>query len=980
MEIPNQGNGIVSAPLKETLNLPRTKFPMQARLAELEPRMLARWDEMGLYAELRKRAARENRPLYVLHDGPPYANGAIHLGTALNKILKDFVVKTRSMAGYDAPYVPGWDCHGLPIEIRVDQELGAKKAGMPASAIRRACREYAARFVNLHRKQFKRLGIFGRWDDPYLTMAPGLEAIIAAQILAFIEGGLAYKGLRPVYWCLHDRTALAEAEVEYQEHESPTVWVRYPHIAGAGKAGRLAELSGWPRLHALIWTTTPWTLPASLALAFHPDLTYVAAAASTGETYLLAEALAEATARQCQFKIEKILGRFTGREIEGELFQHPWALQPAGESGAAAPRAPRTVPAVLADYVTTEQGTGIVHTAPGHGLEDFYTGQKYGLPVMCPVDAAGVFFGPDAAPFEGLQVFAANPRIVNHLRQIGALAGFASITHSYPHCWRCHQPLIYRATEQWFIGMDLSSDPAAPSLRQRALAAIENLVEWIPGWGRDRIRNMVANRPDWCISRQRVWGVPIPVLACRSCRRLLRDPRVDERILAIFAKDGSDAWFERPAADFLPPEARCASCGGSEFEQEKDIVDVWFESGSTQAAVLGRDPRLPWPADLYLEGGDQYRGWFQSSLLVALGTRGAPPYRTVLSHGWVLDAEGQAMSKSLGNIIEPQAVVEKYGAEVLRLWVAAADAQEDVRISNDMLPRVAEAYRKIRNTFRFLLGNLYDFEPARDALDDNRLLELDWHMLRRAEEMGRECRRAYLEFAFHRAYHRLYDFCVVDLSAGYLDILKDRLYTSAPASSARRSAQTALWRMAEMLTRLYAPLLPFTMEEVWQSLPAGAGEAARGGSVHLELFSGPEATEPDPEAEARERKWERLWAIREEVMKALETARQAKIIGAGLEARVCVSANGGDLALLRAEQAQLPSLWIVSQVEVAEAAPAGTGGDGAAAAAGLRMEVTPARGKKCARCWNYRDSVAGEPGLCDRCQAVLAALEAERAV
>ena len=963
--------------LKDTLNLPRTKFPMQARLAELEPRMLARWAEQRLYEKLRARA--ERLPGFVLHDGPPYANGAIHLGTALNKILKDFVVKTRSMSGYDAPYVPGWDCHGLPIEIKVDQELGAKKAGMPALAIRRACREYAARFVDLHRREFKRLGIFGRWDDPYLTMAPSFEAAIAAQILAFIAGGLAYKGLRPVYWCLHDRTALAEAEVEYENHESPTVWVKY---ADAGPARDVAahpldnQLAAWPRLYALIWTTTPWTLPASLALAFHPELTYLAVAASTGETYFLAEALAEATARQCQFKIEKILGRFTGREIEGRRFLHPWA-QTNGQ--------PRQVPAVLADYVTTEQGTGIVHTAPGHGLEDFYTGQKYGLPVLCPVDDAGVFFGPDSAPFAGLQVFAANPRIVNHLRQLGALAGFASITHSYPHCWRCHNPLIYRATEQWFIGMDMSPRPGTPTLRQRALAAIENEVEWIPAWGRDRIRNMVANRPDWCISRQRVWGVPIPVLACRQCRQRLRDDRLDQRILEIFAREGSDAWYSRPASDFIPAGLRCVNCGNGEFERENDIVDVWFESGSSQAAVLGREPRLTWPADLYLEGGDQYRGWFQSSLLVALGTRGAPPYRAVLSHGWVLDSEGQAMSKSLGNIIEPQTVVASYGAEVLRLWVASSNGQEDVRISKDMLPRLAEAYRKIRNTFRFLLGNLYDFEPERDALPPRQLFDLDLHMLERAAALERECSRAYLDYAFHRAYHRLYDFCVVDLSSAYLDILKDRLYISAPSSVARRSAQTALWRLAEILVRLFAPLLPFTMEEVWDHLPraaaAGANSAPRPESVHLVQFKDVNLAwygdknevvvfPPDP---ARDRRWERLWAIREEAMKALETARQAKTIGSGLEACVRVAAAGEDYDLLQSQAGQLPALWIVSQVELARL-------DHPSIGETMRFEVCPARGAKCVRCWNFSEKTAGEPALCDRCQAVLQTLAAGSAV
>ncbi len=950
---------------KDTLNLPRTEFPMKAKLAELEPRQLERWEREKIYDRLRQMAREEDRPVFVLHDGPPYANGAIHLGTALNKILKDFVVRTRTMAGYDAPYVPGWDCHGLPIEIKVDQELGAKKANLEPLAIRQACRDYAAKFVELHRREFKRLGIFGRWEEPYLTMAPAYEAAIAEQILAFIRSGAAYRGLRPVYWCLHDQTALAEAEVEYKDHESPTVYVKYGFDVEASArqnpalAGLARELGQYESLRALIWTTTPWTLPASLALAVHPELEYVIFAAPDGH-YLAAAALAETAAAACGIAMGPVRGRYSGRQLEGLLFRHPWIVNSENPRGAGqqTPGQPRLAPVVLADYVTTDQGTGIVHTAPGHGMEDFLTGQKYQLPVYCPVDAAGVLRGPETEPFSGLQVFAANPRIVDHLRQTGALAGFAPLNHSYPHCWRCHQPVIYRATEQWFIGMDRNG------LRAAALRAIEEKIEWIPAWGRERIRNMVAGRPDWCISRQRVWGVPIPVLSCRTCGEILRDEAVDRHIVETFRREGSDSWFRHAAGHFALGHARCR-CGG-EWRKENDIVDVWFESGSSQAAVLGREARLPFPADLYLEGADQYRGWFQSSLLVALGTRGEAPYRAVLTHGWVLDEAREKMSKSRGNVVEPQAVVSQYGAEVLRLWVAAADYQEDVKIASEMLPRLAEAYRKIRNTFRYLLGNLYDFDPARDAVAEEALWELDAYMLGRAADLSQSCQEDYRGYAFHRAYHRLYEFCAVELSAFYLDVLKDRLYTFAPAAAGRRSAQTALWRLAEMLARLLAPILPFTSDEVWSYLPpVGLDLQGRGASVHLERFAANRQDAPGDAREraAREARWQRLLELRGMALGALEQARQEKRIGAALEARVRAHAAGSDRTLLESYAGHLPALWIVSQVEIAA-------GEGE-----TRMEVVPAAGRKCERCWNYSVRVGESrehPELCERCVAALA--------
>jgi len=916
--------------LKSTLNLPKTDFPMKARLPEREPEQLAAWEQMGLYKRIL--ASRAGAPLFVLHDGPPYPTGEIHLGTGLNKILKDMIVKSKTMAGYQSPYIPGWDCHGLPIETKVEKELGGKTTKVSAAEFRRMCREYAARFVEQHKRDFKRLGVLGQWDKPYLTMDPHHEACIAGAFIDFLEKGYVYRGLKPVYWCIYDRTALAEAEVEYEDHTSPSIWVKFS-VAGGEKAAKLG--SG---VSALIWTTTPWTLPANRALAFHPDYEYVVAETSAGKL-LLAKDRVKAFAEELKIDVGKVSGSWTGRELEGLQFQHPFL--------------DFHVPAVLADYVTLDQGSGIVHTAPGHGADDFRTGQKYGLEAYAPQDDDGRFVEGLPA-YKGKTVFEANPIVIELLKTRGMLVGERKLTHSYPHCWRCRNPVIFRATEQWFIGLDHDN------LRQKALAEISK-VKWTPKWGEERIHDMVAERPDWCISRQRFWGVPLIIFYCDACGKQLRDEKALRHVLPFFEREGADAWYTHSAEELLPPGTKC-SCDAAKWRKETDVVDVWFDSGSTHLAVLSEKDGT-WPADVYLEGPDQYRGWFHSSLLVAVGIRGRAPYRQVVTHGWTLDEKGAPMSKSLGNALYPREICDRWGADLLRVWVASQDYTADVRISDAMMTQLSEAYRKIRNTFRFSLSNLFDFDPARDAVPDSELWEIDAWMLRRMGALIRQCLDWYANFEFHRAYHALHDFCTVGLSAFYFDVLKDRLYTFAPKTIGRRSAQTAVHRIASALVRLIAPTLVFTAEEVWKHLPKGPSEPE---SVHMALF--PVAQEYEGAFdEQRAENWERLAAVREEVLKHLEQARVAKTISASLEARVTLKASGDLGKLLQEYAGKLPALFIVSQVVVVT--------DDASSNSGtVSVEITRADGKKCERCWNYSTHVgesAEYPTLCERCVAAL---------
>ncbi|MBN2369534.1 MAG: isoleucine--tRNA ligase [Vicinamibacteria bacterium] len=927
--------------MKATLNLPRTDFPMKANLSQSEPARLESWKESDLYGRIAQ--ARRGAAPFMLHDGPPYANGHIHLGHVVNKVLKDFLVRSRSMAGCHAPYIPGWDCHGLPIELQVDRNLGAKKKDLSPVAFRRACRAYAEKFVGIQRKEFERLGVLGEWDHAYLTMHPSYQAAIVRQLAVFIEKGMVYRAKKSVHWCVSCRTALAEAEVEYDEnHLSPSIDVRF-RLANE-EAERLAsrhEALRGRRVFAVIWTTTPWTLPANLALAVHPDHDYAFyEIADTGDIVIVAERLREAASarwRDAGVALTTPMLSLKGRDLEGWRFRHPWI--------------DRDSPVVLAEYVTLDAGTGVVHTAPGHGWDDYLTGMRYAMDIYCPVDEAGRFLA-EVERFAGMKVFDANPGIMDLLKERNALIQASEDRHSYPICWRCKHPVIFRATEQWFIGLD------AAGLRDRALTAVSQ-ARWYPSWGEERIRNMIATRPDWCISRQRLWGVPIPAFYCKSCGETILTAALARRSADLFERESADAWYEREAAAILPPGFQCSKCGGASFDKERDILDVWFDSGSSYPALRVLRPELPPQADCYLEGSDQHRGWFHSSLLIGVGTVGRAPFKQAITHGFTVDADGRKMSKTEGNVVDPQKIVASHGAEILRLWVAMVDYREDMRISDEMIRRLAEAYRKIRNTCRYLLSNLYDFDPSCDAVGEERCEEIDRYALARHRQFARRVLSAYEAFEFHVVYHQLVQYCAVDLSAFYLDVLKDRLYCDATAGSRRRSSQTVLWRVARDLARLMAPVLPITADEVFSFLPGQRPE-----SVHLDRF--PDA---EPVDEALLAEWQGLLDVRSAVTKALEEARAERRIASSLEAHVALRGPAGVLAPLRAYESRstlapgnLACLFIVSGTDLHDQ-------DGA-----LTIEVARAAGEKCERCWSYSTRLRrtnSSAAVCERCAAVL---------
>ncbi len=908
-----------STDFKKTLNLPQTTFAMKANLPQNEPLRLERWRAMNLYQLIREKSA--GRPKFVLHDGPPYANGRIHIGHALNKTLKDIVVKSRTMLGFDSPYVPGWDCHGLPIEHAVDKELGSKKRDLSAAEVRRACRQFAAKYVDIQRDDFVRLGVFGDWDNPYTTMSFDYEADIAEALGRFFRTGAVYKGMKPVHWCTVDQSALAEAEVEYREHTSPSVYVRFRmHDDAVAALGLPPGRALW----ALIWTTTPWTLPANLAIAAKADFDY-SVVEHEGESYLLASELVAQVTQKFGWGDTRIEKTIKGSALEHLRYQHAFI----------------------------DQGTGLVHTAPGHGADDFNTGRWYGLDIYTPVNHRGQFTA-DVEHWAGMHVFKANPLIVEHLRQNGALMLGEQITHTYPHCWRCKNPVIFRATEQWFVSMDESG------LRRAALEQIDR-VRWVPAWGRDRIYGMIENRPDWCISRQRMWGVPITVLYCEQCGEAVTAPELFQRVAETFRKEGADSWYERPSTDFY--DKPCA-CGNTAFRKETDILDVWFDSGCSHVAVLKRRAELGWPCDVYLEGHDQHRGWFHSSLLVGTAIEGGAPFREVVTCGFVLNESGDKMSKSAGNALSPQDVIKQSGADILRLWVAVSDYTDDMLFGPQIMSRTSEGYRKIRNTARYLLANLSDFDPAADAVPLERLQPLDRWILDRATRTVERCRQAYLDYEFHVVYHRVLELCTVDLSAIYLDASKDTMYCDAPASNERRSGQTAMYHVLRGLVSAIAPILSFTADEIYEAMP-GAKEP----SVHLTEIPklGMELTEAEAAA------WPRVLRLRDAVLAVLERARAAKQIGQSLEADVAL--HGDVAALAAATGIDLAKLFIVSHVDVRPA-------DGSIADAveiesvgRVGISMSPARGGKCGRCWRYRDEVTSEGAVCGRCRGVVDALE-----
>ncbi|HKK90401.1 MAG TPA: isoleucine--tRNA ligase [Desulfobacteraceae bacterium] len=930
---------------KKTLNLPSTKFAMKANLANREPEQLKQWESSGLYEKIRQ--ASKGRKTFILHDGPPYANGYLHMGHAINKILKDIIVRSKQMTGYDAPYVPGWDCHGLPIEHNVDKKLGSKKKNMTPVEVRQTCRKYAANFVEIQKEEFRRFGVQGEWDKPYLTMNNGYEARIAKECGEFALNGDMFLGKKPIYWCCSCQTALAEAEIEYKDQTSPSIYVKFAFKDDL--APLLPALDG-KNVSIVIWTTTPWTIPSNLGICLHPDFAYSAVDTEEHGTLIVAKDLVEQIMETFGIEDYSILGDLKAGDLEHKECFHPLYQ--------------RTSLVMLADHVTLDAGTGCVHTAPGHGADDYLAGRKYGLEPYSPVQDNGCFTD-EVKGFEGEFILKANKGIIEQLDRSSSLIKRTEMGHSYPHCWRCKKPVIFRATPQWFISMDKKG------LRKNSLSAIDS-VQWIPAWGQARIYSMIEHRPDWCLSRQRSWGVPIPVFHCAKCQHVYVTRESVDKVYRLFNEHSSDVWFEREAGELMPENAVCEECGSSSFTKDHNILDVWFDSGVSHSAVLEDTQGLSRPADLYLEGSDQHRGWFHSSLLTAVGSTGRAPYRSVLTHGFVVDSEGKKMSKSIGNVIAPDKIIKQHGADILRLWVASADYRDDVRISDNIIKQLSDAYRRIRNTCRFMLGNLYDFDPAADSSDPASMSELDRLILHKASTVLDKCLNAYDTYEFHTIYHALHNFCIVDLSAFYLDIIKDRLYTSPAGDRKRKDAQTVMYTILDRLTRLVAPVLPFTAEEIWKETPQTPEKEE---SVHLTTL--PSAQNEWQDSRLAE-KWDKIIAIRSEVAKALELARKEKLIGHPLDAGIEILLPDNEYRqALQGLKEELRDIFIVSSAVLPETSE-GRGGFVSQEVQGLEVVVRKAVGEKCQRCWKY-DETVGESktheGSCQRCINALTIIE-----
>ena len=928
----------MSQDYNSTINLPKTDFPMRAGLPKREPDMLSAWEEQGLYELLMEKNA--ELPLFVFHDGPPYANGDIHLGHALNKILKDFIIRYKNMSGFRCPYIPGWDTHGLPIESQVIKKFGLSRAEFGTVEFREKCREFAMSYVNNQKEQFKRLGNLAEWDNPYLTLHYEFEAKQIELFGEMAEKGLIYKGLKPVYWCPHDETALAEAEIEYADDKCESIYVKFKVTEDFGKLSSIVPLDN---TYFVIWTTTTWTLPGNVAIALNGEFEYVIVSAN-GENYIMAEDLVSSVMSAAGIENYEIKATLPGTDFENMKTQHPFL--------------DRQSLIILGDHVTLDAGTGCVHTAPGHGAEDYVACRGYDLPIVVPVDSKG-YLNEEAGKFAGLYYDKANEAILDELKESGALLTSQTIVHPYPHCWRCKHPIIYRATEQWFASVDAIKDAAVEACHG---------VTWLPNWGEDRIISMVRERSDWCISRQRIWGVPIPIFYCEACNEPVINPETIAKVSAIFREEGSSAWYAKDASELLPEGFVCPKCGKNHFTKETDIMDVWFDSGSSHAAVLETRDNMTWPADLYLEGADQYRGWFQSSLLTSIATRNAAPYKTVITHGMVVDGEGKKMSKSMGNVSSPLDIIKTYGADILRLWVSSADYRVDVRISEDIFKQLSEIYLKIRNTARFMLGNLNGFEPD-NALAYDELEEMDKWALMRLNQLIEKVHDAYENYEFHIIYHAIHNFCVVDMSNFYLDVAKDRLYCDDTNGKSRRGAQTVMYKILDAMVRMLAPILAFTSNEIWLAMPHGKDADVR--NVVLNQMPKVEAAYQNDELMA---KWEKIHALRDDVNRALEAARGAREIGKSLEASVKIFAEGEDLVFLREIESKLASLFIVSKVELVEGKGDGMQGENFA---NITVAISRAEGVKCPRCWAFfteGSTNAEHPDLCPRCAEVVSKL------